>query len=153
MRYRLNRRGEMVGEPEYSQKLTLEMPERPNDFINEASQVEFMSARELKKYIGQVKGGGKKLIRRLWVDYHYKVAVPFLSFIVMLIGAPLAMRPERGSPMLGVGTCLLVILMFYAMDSICLALGKGGYLPPFFAAWISHIVFGIAGIYLIKKTA
>ncbi len=153
MTYKVDRRGEILGEPLYAEKLTLELTEKPEDFIKEASQVEFMSARQLKVYIENLKGTSKKLIRRLWVDFHYKIAFPFVSFIVMLIGAPLAMRTERGSAMLGIGTSLIVVILYYGIDSVCLALGKGGYLPPFVAAWFSNICFSIVGIYLIRKTA
>jgi len=153
MQYQLDRRGDIIGEPFFSPKVTLEMPERPEDFIKEASQVEFMSARQLKEYIGQLKGTSKKLIQRLWVDFHYKIAYPFLSFIVMLIGAPLAMKTERGSAMVGIGTSLVIVALYYGIDSVCLAMGKGGYLPPFFAAWFSNLCFAGVGIYLIKKTA
>jgi len=153
MQYQLDRRGEIVGEPSFSPKITMELPERPDDFIKEASQVDFMSARQLKEYIGNLKGSSKKLVRRLWVDFHYKVAFPFVSLIVMLIGAPLAMRTERGSAMVGIGTSLMIVLLYYGIDSICLAMGKGGALPPLLSAWLSNIFFAIIGIYLIKKTA
>jgi lipopolysaccharide export system permease protein len=153
MRYELNRRGEMLGEPVYSDKLKLELPERPEDFVKEASEVEFMSAKQLRDYIQHMEGSSKKLIRRLWVDFHYKVAFPFLSFIVILIGAPLALRSERGSAMLGIGTSLVIVFAYYAIDSICLAMGKGGYLPVIVAAWVANLSFAIVGIYLIRKTA
>jgi len=153
MHYKLNRRGEIIGEPVYSPRTTIDIPERPESFLKEASQVEFMSARQLKNYISELQGSSKKLVRRLWVDFHYKVALPFLSFIVMLIGAPLAMRTARGSAMLGIGTSLLIVMVYYGVDSICLALGKGGYLPPFFAAWLSNLFFASVGIYLIRNTA
>lgn len=152
--YHLNRRGDIIGEPVYSEKVELALDEKPEDFIKSASQAEFMSARELKEYRDNFKGGaGKKLSRRLSVDFHTKIAFPFISFFVILIGAPLAMRLERGSAMVGVGTSLLVVFIYYGLHSVCLALGKNGTMPPLMAAWFSNIFFGVAGIYLIKKAA
>ena len=153
MKYRFNRAGNLIGQPSFSKELSLELEEKPDDFIHEASQVDFMNARELKTYIENLKGSSRKLLRRLWVDYHNKIAFPFISFIVMVIGAPLAMRGERGSAMVGIGTSFIVVLSYYAVDSICLALGKGGLLTPMAAAWLSNILFAGVGIYLIKKTA
>ncbi len=152
--YHLNRQGDILGEPTYSKKLELKIEEVPQDFIKAASQAEFMSAKELKEYRDNFKGGtGRKFKTRLSVDFHYKIAFPFISFFVILIGAPLAMRLERGSAIVGIGTSLLVVLIYYGLHSICLALGKNGTMPPIAAAWFSNLFFGITGIYLIKKSA
>jgi lipopolysaccharide export LptBFGC system permease protein LptF len=70
----------------------------------------------------------------------------------MLIGAPLAMRSTRGAAV-GIGTSFMVVMFYYAMVSVCLALGKGGLLPPAFAAWFANLFFALVGVYLIKNTA
>lgn len=152
--HRLNRRGDFVGEPVYSKRLELDFGQTPEDFIKTSSQSDFMNARELKAYRDSFKGGiGRNLARRLSVDFHTKVAFPFVSLVVILIGAPLALRIERGSAMVGIGTSLAVVVLYYGIDSICLALGKGGALPPVAAAWSSNLIFSGVGIYLIKRVA
>ena len=153
MRYEMDNRGDMVGEPIFSSRLEMELPETPSDFIHEASQVEFMNAKQLRSYIHNLKGSSQKLTRKLWVDLHQRIAFPFISLIVILIGAPLAVRSERGSVMRGIGTSFVVVLLYYGVNSICLALGKGGYTTPFLAAWSGNLLFALIGIYLISKTA
>ena len=101
MKYSVDRNGEMLGEPVYAEKLTMDVTERPEDFLKEASQLEFFSAKQLKEYIEKFKGSGRKQLRRLWVEFHYKVSLPFISFVVMLLGAPLAMSKKRSSAMIG----------------------------------------------------
>lgn len=152
IKYRLNRSGDIVGDPVFSEELTMELPEKPEDFMREASQIEFMSSKQLKNYITSFKGPGNKLIRRLWVDYHAKIAFPFVSLVVILIGAPLALKIERGKTVAGIGASLAVVLLFYSIDSICLALGKGGFLPPILAAWFTNVFFASVGLYLIKNS-
>ena len=153
MKYEMDRRGDIVGDPLFSSRLEIELPEKPADFINEASQVEFMNAKQLKAYIHNLKGSSQKLIRRLWVDFHQRIAFPFISLIVILIGAPLAIRSERGSMMRGLGTSFMIVLLYYGINSICLALGKGGFIEPFLSAWAGNLFFGLIGLYLISKTA
>lgn len=150
MSYRLNRRGGMIGEPEFKSEVELPLEAVPDDFLREGSQIEFMSAKNLHEYITRFKGTGKNFVRRLTVDFHYKIAFPFVTLVVMLIGAPLALRTRRGSAMLGIGMSLGVVLLYYGVHSICLALGKGGVLPPVFSAWFSNALFAGAGIYLIR---
>lgn len=153
IRYQMGENGEILGEPSILQETTLDIPEQPEDFIHEASQVEFMSAKQLGEYIEKLKGAGKKLVHRLQVDFYYKVALPFVSCIIMLVGAPLAMRTRRGSAMVGVGTSLFVVILYYGIDSVCLALGKGGALPPVLSAWSANILFFVVGIYLLRKVS
>ena len=153
MKYEMDRRGDIVGEPVFSSRLELELPETPSDFINEGSQVEFMNAKQLKSYIHNLKGSSQKLVRKLWVDFHQRVAFPFISLIVILIGAPLAIQSGRGSVMRGLGTSFVVVLLYYGINSVCLALGRGGFIAPFLSAWSSNLFFGLIGLYLISKTA
>ena len=153
MKYEMDNRGDMVGEPVFSYRLELDLPETPADFINEGSQVEFMNAKQLRAYIHNLKGSSQKLIRKLWVDFHQRIAFPFISLIVILLGAPLAVRNERGSVMRGIGTSFMVVLFYYGINSICLALGKGGFIQPPLAAWFSNLFFTLIGFYLIAKNA
>jgi lipopolysaccharide export system permease protein len=153
MKYQLKPDGDISGEPVYATRLELDIEERPADFIRETSTVEFMSSKELRRYIGNFKGGSQKRVRRLTVDFYYKIAFPFVSFVVMLIGAPLAMRSVRGNAMVGIGTSLGVVLLYYGVHSACLAMGKGGLLPPFLSAWSANIAFALVGAWLIRETS
>ena len=153
IQYRINRRGEVVGNPSFSEKLNFPLDQKPEDFAHEGSQVEFMNSKELKEHIEHLHGASKKLVKKLSVDLYYKIAFPFVSFIVMLIGAPLAMKTGRGSAVVGVGTSFALVLVYYGIASFCLALGKGDYLPPAFAAWFGNLFFAVIGIYLIKNTS
>jgi lipopolysaccharide export LptBFGC system permease protein LptF len=41
--------------------------------------------------------------------------------------------------------------LFYVVNAVGLALGKGGVLPPVTAAWLAPMLFMAAGVYLIRK--
>ncbi|MCG3175506.1 MAG: hypothetical protein MOGMAGMI_00439 [Candidatus Omnitrophica bacterium] len=151
--HRLDQSGEVIGEPIVVPERPLGLDRHPDDFIREASQVEFMNTRELKVYIDNLKGASDRIVQRLSVDFHYKIAFPFVSFVVIMIGAPLALRTERGSAIVGVGTSFVVVLLYYGCLSLSLALGKGGHLPPILAAWLSNLAFASVGLYLIRKVS
>ena len=153
IRYQMNRRGELAAEPVFSESLRLGLDAKPDDFLKESSQVEFMNTRQLDEYMGHLQGASKKLARRLLVDFHYKIAFPFVSFVVVLLGAPLAMRSARGGAVRGIGVSVAIVLLYFGINSVCLAMGKGGSLPPAFSAWFSNLFFSAVGIYLIKTTS
>ena len=151
--YHMNRRGELEGEPVFADSLAVALEAKPTDFLRESLQIDYMSTKQLDEYIRHFRSVSRKLVQKMLVDFHYKIAFPFVSFVVMLIGAPLAMRTERGGALKGVGTSLGIVLLYYGINSIALALGKGGTLPPMFSAWFSNLFFASVGLYLIKKTA
>ncbi len=153
IRYQMNRRGELAAEPVFSDSLRLGLEAKPDDFLKESSQVEFMSTRQLDEYIRHLEGASKKLAKKLLVDFHYKIAFPFVSFVVILIGAPLAMQSVHGGMIRGIGISVVMVMLYFGIDSVCLALGKGGHLPAFFSAWFSNLFFAALGIYLIKNTS
>ncbi len=152
MRYQLNHRGDILGEPEFLPELEMDIEEKPEDFISDATQTEFMNTKKLREHIARMKGSGEKPLQRLMVELYYKMALPFVSFVLILVGAPLAVRNARGGIMIGIGTSFAVVFFFYGFLSISLAMGKGEVLPPFVSAWLPNLSFGLAGIYLLRKS-
>ncbi|MBI4353452.1 MAG: LptF/LptG family permease [Candidatus Omnitrophica bacterium] len=149
----LERNGEVIGQPHFSPERELPISFAPQDLIKEASRVEFMSAKELRDYIERLEGSGPKTVRRLWVEFHTKIALPFVCLIITLIGVPLGTRHKGGGTMAGIGTSFVIVAVYYGINSFCLALGKGGALPPFLSAWAGNLLFVGVGIYLIKNSS
>ena len=100
-----------------------------------------MSYQDLRKYIVNFGGAGERMIRGLLVELHYKIALPLISLIIILIGAPFAMITTRGGVLIGIGMSIGIGLLYYAFIAISLAFGKAGILPPFLAAWLGNLVF------------
>ena len=151
--YHMDRRGDIEGEPHFADSLPIALEAKPGDFLRESLQIDYMSTKQLDEYIRHLQSVSKKLVQKMRVDFHYKIAFPFVSFVVMLIGAPLAMRSERGGTLKGISTSLGVVMLYYAVNSLALAFGKGGHVPPVFAAWFSNLFFAAVGLYLIRKSA
>lgn len=153
IQFQMNRRGDLSGDPQFFDSLVINLDAVPADFLKESSQIETMNTKQLKEYMSHLKGAGRKLAQKLLVDFHYKIAFPFVSFVVILIGAPLAMRSERGGAVRGIGISIAIVMLYYGINSLCLAFGKGGHLPPLFSAWFSNLFFAAVGIYLIKNNS
>jgi lipopolysaccharide export system permease protein len=149
--YKVNNKGEFMGTPELYKEAEIEVTETPTDFINNQWKPENMSYRQLKRYIDIFATGGRKAYKRFLVDLNYKVAFPFTCIITILISAPFALSTKRGGALLGMAKGIVIALLYIPVMAIGLAFGKSGALPPFIAAWLSNIVFGIFGIYLINK--
>jgi lipopolysaccharide export system permease protein len=143
--------GRLLGNPSFFEEKIIPIKERPSEFANKELRAEFMSFRELKRYIANFRGAGARIVRSLLVELHYKVALSFISLVIILLGVPFAIASTRGGLIIGVGMSVVLGLLYYAAISVGIAFGKTGFLPPLMAAWMGNLVFAGIGIYLINK--
>jgi lipopolysaccharide export system permease protein len=91
---------------------------------------------------------------RLTTDYHSRIAFPFVTVVMVLVGIALSLRRSgtRGGGMaIGIGQALAIGFCYWATHSIAIALGRGGVLTPFIAAWMANVLFMSFGLYLMFK--
>ena len=94
----------------------------------------------------------KKEIRRETYGIHDKFATPLVVIAMLIIGAPLGVRPQRtASAGLAMGISLVVILGYYLLWTFCTQWGKGGGQWPIFAAYLPVGVFAIIGVILLVR--
>jgi lipopolysaccharide export system permease protein len=122
--------------------------ERPEDFAKESRQPDEMSYPELRSYVERLRASGSRVANYL-VDLHLKLAFPLVNFIVVMIGAPIATRLRMQSAALGFGLSVTISFFYYAFMRTGQALGHNGALPPYLAAWLGDLVFGVAGVVMM----
>ena len=148
----LDKRGRIVGEPEFHEDAYIDIEESPVDFRQRQNQTEFMSYAELKKYIGYLSFVGGATVRNLKVDLNQKLAFPFANLIVILVASPFAFRTSRKSGVIA-GICMSIAMVagYYVIMSTSLAFGKAGFISPVLSAWVPNIIFAATGMVLIIK--
>jgi lipopolysaccharide export system permease protein len=107
------------------------------------------SISELNRYIQRFATQGNEK-NRLLVDLHMKMAIPVASFILALLGTPLALRPQRRSNAAGFGLCIIFILVWYIFMGIGMYMGRVGIVPPFLGAWLPNIVLALYGLNVFR---
>ena len=151
--WNIDNSGKILSGPIFYASKAIALKERPRDFAYNEWNSEYMSYRDLKNYIKNFKGAGTKMVRTLTVDLNHKLSFPTISFFIILIGAPFALITTRGGVLVGVGMSIAIGLLYYASIAMSIAFGKAGLLSPMVSAWLSDVLFGIIGIYLINKRA
>jgi len=151
--WKIDNAGKILGEPVFLKECMIPIKEKPIDFETQEWRSDYLSYRELKNYIKNFRGAGKRIVKNLLVDLYYKISFSLISLIIIVIGAPFAMITTRGGVLIGMGMSIGIGLLYYAVIAICLAFGKAGILPPLLAAWMGNIIFGALGIYLVNKRA
>ena len=101
---------------------------------------------------GKARQDLQKEIRRETYGIHDKFATPLVAIAMLLIGAPLGVRPQRtASAGLAMGISLVVILGYYLGWTFCTQWGKGGGKWPVFAAYLPVAVLTIIGLTLLAR--
>ncbi len=122
----------------------------PDDFIQNLQDMETMNFRELQQFIDKEKLKGSEHIRFYLVEKHRRIAFPFATMVLTVIGVSLSSRKVRGGIGLHLGMGLLLSFAFILFMQVSTTFATNGNLPAALAAWIPNIVFAIFGAYLMK---
>jgi lipopolysaccharide export system permease protein len=114
---------------------------------------EEMGYKDLLRYIHRLKREGHD-VRRYLVDLHNKMAFPFINLIMVFVAFSVGLRYTKTKHIakgILVGVCVGVLYWF--IHNICLSFGYAETFPPFFAAWLSNMLFfslGIIGVITLR---
>ena len=122
--------------------------ETPDDLILLARDPEEFTFFDLQKQIVEMKTKGMDTTA-YEVDLQVKLAIPFISPLMVLIAIPLALKRRIGSGLaLSFGIAMLIAFGYWVLSAFCFSLGHSGALPPTLAAWLPNSIFALLGIYL-----
>ncbi len=126
--------------------------ESPKRLALEGKQPDGMTSGELRGQIRALRASGNTRHIDLYrVTLHYRYAFPLICFIVVWLGIPLGMSVTRSGPMKSVGIALGLVLVFYFLTHITLAMGQGGHISPPLAAWLTNVIFAIVAAVLLLR--
>lgn len=141
-----------AGPVESSPSLEMTMlSETPKDFTNEIKDSSERSAAEILKFIQTHQGISGETRNRLMVDFHYRLAAPWLCFIVILVGVPFGMHSGRRGMGLGILLALLAFFSYYILMGLGLAYGKQQLISPVLAGWVPSMVFFFLGLAMLRR--
>ena len=82
---------------------------------------------------------------------HNRWATPWTCLVVVLIALPFGAPSGRRNVFVGVASSVFICFTFFVIRELALALGSGGYVTPWLAAWAPNLVFGGAGFFLTQR--
>jgi lipopolysaccharide export system permease protein len=87
----------------------------------------------------------------LFTKMHGRLAAPWTCLVVVLMALPFGAASGRRNVFVGVASSIVICFAFFVLQTLCLALGAGGYLAPWMAGWLPNIVFGVLGLGLSAR--
>ena len=124
------------------------IPHSFQEFRRETKDPEDMNYQELTEYIATLTASGYDVSKYI-VDLRAKFSYPVVSFVMVIIGFPFALKSPRSGAAMGFGLSVFIGLTYWILLQLGISLGHAHILPPILAAWISHILFASAGCYLL----
>ena len=91
------------------------------------------------------------LINKMTYGIHDKLATPWVCVFLVLVGAPLALRPQRASGGFSMGLSLIVLLSYYVLWSAAQGIGRGGLVNPIFMGYLPAASTLLVGAVLFWK--
>ena len=131
---------------------SMERSEDPARFVGSDKDPRAMTIKELKEQIAYKKEAGQ-ISRIEHVKLHHKTAYPFAAVVVVMLGAPIAIRFGKAGFFAGLVIAFFLVFIYWALSFATLeGLSENGKLHPFVACWGANILYGIVGIILIWRT-
>jgi lipopolysaccharide export LptBFGC system permease protein LptF len=123
------------------------MPPPGNFGGTESQQEELMTFGELRQHINRLAGSGINLADSR-VQLQERLAFPMVAFVMTLLGIPFAMTVGRRGALYGVGLAIILASGYWLLNTVFLAVGQAGLLPPALAAWAANLLLLAAAAYL-----
>jgi lipopolysaccharide export system permease protein len=87
----------------------------------------------------------------LFTKLHGRLAAPWTCLVVVLIAIPFGAASGRRNLFVGVAGSIFICFAYFVIQQVGLALGSGGHLPAWLAAWLPNLLFGITGLVLTAR--
>ena len=87
----------------------------------------------------------------LFTKMQGRLAAPWTCLVVVLIAIPFGAPSGRRNVFVGVASSILICFAYFVVQQVALGLGSGGHIPPWLAAWLPNLAFGLTGVVLTSR--
>ncbi len=91
--------------------------------------------------------------RRFQIELHKRFAYPAACLVLMLVAVPLGVTSRRGGKSSAWVFTILLVVLYYSLSLIGIALGRQNWIPTFLAVWSANILFAAGGVFLLWQMA
>ncbi|MCK4676617.1 MAG: LptF/LptG family permease [Bacteroidales bacterium] len=123
---------------------------KPQDFTIKVEDMKTMNFLELNKFIMVEQMKGTSNILKYLVEKHKRIANPFATIILTLIGVSLSSRKVRGGIGMHLGIGITLTFSYILFMQISTVFATYGNLTPLMAAWIPNIIYMTLALVLLR---
>ncbi|MBE0641925.1 MAG: LptF/LptG family permease [Bacteroidales bacterium] len=123
---------------------------RPEDFVINSDDMKLMRFWELREFIDKQKLSGNEQVAEYEVEKHKRIAFPFATLVLTLIGVALSSRKVRGGIGLHLGVGITLSFAFILFMQISTTFAVYGNFHAGLAVWLPNIFFGGIAAWLLR---
>jgi len=88
-----------------------------------------------------------------WLEtqLHERFAMPLTCLVVVLIAIPFSVASGRRNLFFGVAGSIFICFAYIVIQKVSIAVGQGGHLPGWLAAWSPNLFFAAIGTFLTAR--
>ena len=90
--------------------------------------------------------------RGAMVELNYRLALPMACLVLALVAVPIGLISRKGGKAFGLMLSILLVFIYYVLMASGLNLAKEGGLNPVVGLWMANVVFGAAGLVMLRQT-
>lgn len=132
------------------EKLDTLLPFTPEDLAVSFDNVKLMNFWQLRDFIHQEEMKGNEEVVEYQVEKHRRIAFPFATVVLTLIGVALSSRKVRGGTGMHLGVGITLSFSFILFMQISTTFAIYGNLHPGLAVWIPNIIYGILAVFMVR---
>jgi lipopolysaccharide export system permease protein len=139
--------------PEFTETPTLIKSEiRVSEMSNiDAAKRAQLSIAEIRDYLRLHTHLAPEKSAQLLTQLHGRMAEPLTCLVVVLVALPFGAASGRRNVFVGVANSIFICFTYFILLKFGLALGTGGYVPAWLAAWFPNGFFGALGLWLTQR--
>ncbi len=122
----------------------------PHEFTFILDDMKTMNFMELNDFIDKERLKGSTLIKEYEVEKQKRIAFPFATIILTVIGVSISSRKVRGGIGMHLGFGLALTFTFIMFQQVTTVFATRGNLAPWLSVWIPNLIYGVLGLYLLK---
>jgi len=124
----------------------------PDEFIIKLNDVEAMNRKELNEYIEEQHLSGVSAVISSEIEKHKRIASPFATFILTVIGFSLSVRKMKGALGINIILGLLLSFSYILFMEFSKVFALKGTFNVILSVWIPNILYSIIAIGIYIKT-
>jgi LPS export ABC transporter permease LptG/LPS export ABC transporter permease LptF len=91
--------------------------------------------------------------KRFLIEVHKRFAYPIACLVLMLLAVPLGVTSRRGGKSSAWVATLALVVVYYSLSLIGIALGRQNWISAFFAVWMANLLFAAGALFLLWQMA
>ncbi|MGD0682911.1 MAG: LPS export ABC transporter permease LptG [Terracidiphilus sp.] len=91
--------------------------------------------------------------KKYQIEMQKRFAYPVACMVLMLVAVPLGVTSRRGGKSSAWVATLALVVVYYSLSLIGIALAKQNWISAFLAVWMANILFASGGLFLVVQMA